>query len=186
MKIKKLSIAGFTLIELLVVISIISLLASIIMTGLNTARAKARDSVRRSDIQEINKAIQLYMSDHGGQAPSINNSECKSPYADISEVPSTYNDPNNYYFCLGTDRQPGAWDEGLLAELSPYISKIPKDPCGINCAGEDSGNPFLYAYRAPGSFLLEHTPLANNSSYQIYANAFEAGGDDYMLGWGSF
>jgi len=54
---------AFTLIELLVVISIISLLSSIVVTSLNTARAKARDSQRISDMQQYQIALSRAKSD---------------------------------------------------------------------------------------------------------------------------
>jgi type II secretion system protein G len=56
---------GFTLIELLVVIAIIGLLATIVLVSLNTARAKARDTRRKSDIRQIMLALEMYYSDKG-------------------------------------------------------------------------------------------------------------------------
>ncbi|OHA09369.1 MAG: hypothetical protein A3B37_02285 [Candidatus Sungbacteria bacterium RIFCSPLOWO2_01_FULL_59_16] len=57
--------SGFTLIELLVVIAIIGLLASIVFASLNSARAKARDAKRRSDLNQLRTALELYYSNHG-------------------------------------------------------------------------------------------------------------------------
>lgn len=51
---------GFTLIELLVVISIISLLSSIALTGLSSARAKARDSKKVQTMIQLRTAAELY------------------------------------------------------------------------------------------------------------------------------
>lgn len=56
---------GFTLIELLVVISIISLLSSIVMTSLNGARAKARDTKRIGDLRAVSTALSLYRNEYG-------------------------------------------------------------------------------------------------------------------------
>lgn len=56
---------GFTLIELLVVISIIGLLSSVVLASLNTARGKARDAERLSDLRALQTALELYRSTHG-------------------------------------------------------------------------------------------------------------------------
>ena len=56
---------GFTLIELLVVISIIGILATLITANLNSARSRARDAQRKSDIKNIETALRLYYNDNG-------------------------------------------------------------------------------------------------------------------------
>ncbi|MBU1558024.1 type II secretion system GspH family protein [Patescibacteria group bacterium] len=56
---------GFTLIELLVVIAIISLLSSVVLASLNTARVKARDAKRLSDMRQIQIALEMYYDDNG-------------------------------------------------------------------------------------------------------------------------
>ncbi len=56
---------GFTLIELLVVVAIIGLLASVVMVSLNSARAKARDAKRVSDLRNIQAALELYYDRYG-------------------------------------------------------------------------------------------------------------------------
>ena len=57
---KKCGRCGFTLIELLVVIAIIGILATIVLVSLNTARAKARDARRTSDMHQIALAMEMY------------------------------------------------------------------------------------------------------------------------------
>lgn len=55
---------GFTLIELLVVISIIGILATLMIANLNSARSRARDAERKSDIKNISTALRLYYNDY--------------------------------------------------------------------------------------------------------------------------
>lgn len=58
-------IRGFTLIELLLVVSIIGMLSSIVIASLDNARNKSYDAVRKSDLRQMQVALELYYSDHG-------------------------------------------------------------------------------------------------------------------------
>ena len=51
---------AFTLIELLIVITIIGILAAIVMINLDDVQSKSRDARRKSDLNTIAKAVQLY------------------------------------------------------------------------------------------------------------------------------
>ncbi len=57
---------GFTLIEMLVVISIIGILATLVAANLTSARSRARDAQRKSDVKNISTALRLYYNDTGG------------------------------------------------------------------------------------------------------------------------
>ncbi|MDP2593520.1 MAG: type II secretion system protein [bacterium] len=120
---------GFTLIELLVVISIIGLLSSVVLASLNSAREKARDAKRISEIREIQKALELYYDDRG-----------------------------YYPFTSWVGSHQTAWETGALGTaLEPYLPTMPVDPVNssdISTGYATSGN-YNYSYysegfRAPG------------------------------------
>jgi len=62
---------GFTLIELLVAISIIGILSSFLLANFIGVRQRSRDGVRKSDLRQIQSALELYRSDQGSYPSSL-------------------------------------------------------------------------------------------------------------------
>lgn len=62
---------AFTLVELLVVVAIIGLLSTLSVVALNSARAKARDSRRLSDIKQLRTALDMYYDSAGTYPDSL-------------------------------------------------------------------------------------------------------------------
>ena len=62
---------GFTLIEVLIVIFIIGLLASVVLIGLGSFRARGRDARRAADLRSIQHALELYYG-KSGSYPVLN------------------------------------------------------------------------------------------------------------------
>jgi len=107
---------GFTLIELLVVISIIGLLASIVLVSLNSARMKARDARRKSDIKQLEIALEMNYDRHGAYTQPENMCSDTS-YGGFGRC--------------GSAGGTGDWDANSdLRDLitDGFMSVLPKDP----------------------------------------------------------
>jgi type II secretion system protein G len=62
---------GFTLIELLIVIAIIGVLATLLMVNFVGVRQRARDAQRKSDLRQLQSALEIYRSDNGNYPSGV-------------------------------------------------------------------------------------------------------------------
>mgnify|MGYP001585339710 CR=1 FL=1 len=112
---------GFTLIELLVVISIISLLSSMILAVFNTARGRARDARRISDLKSIATALELYFDDNVGYPAPAQGLGNWSGHCD-----------------------PWGNNDTYITGISRYLATLPRDP-------RFDSNTLCYAYNSNGT-----------------------------------
>lgn len=72
---------GFTLVELLVVITIIGILASLALVGINIARIRVLNTAMKVEIDQIAQALELYKENHGAYPPDGNTTVASSTIA---------------------------------------------------------------------------------------------------------
>lgn len=122
---------GFTLIELLVVIAIIGLLSTLAIVALDSAREKARDSKRVTDIKQIQTALEIYFNDAEGYAGGA----------------FTLGDATHAVLCWSSDNAFGARDDGFRATITTdcdadpttYMGQVPENPLPNGASYEYSG-----------------------------------------------
>jgi prepilin-type N-terminal cleavage/methylation domain-containing protein len=73
---------GFTLIELLVVVAIIGVLATIVLSSLSDARARARDARRISEMKSFETALEMYYLDYNQYPPMTFTINSNADYSD--------------------------------------------------------------------------------------------------------
>jgi prepilin-type N-terminal cleavage/methylation domain-containing protein len=151
---------GFTLIELLVVVAIIGILSSVVLSSLNSARAKGRDARRMSDIRQIQNAVELYIEDNG-HAP------------DVFAL-----DKNDW------DTLPSF----LVPKYISSLPKDPLNCSVPSCDDTNPGNNgawFAYAYKGPSTLIsegLNNYTTIDRYSYMIYAENLEASNKSFGFG----
>ena len=139
---------GFTLIELLVVISIISILASVVLTSLNDARGKARDAQRLQELRAIQSALELFALDNDGDYPQTIGTvtDCFG-IGDFAEIIETNLVANNYLSIAPIDP---------VGENNLCYSY--ESPASSNCGSSVNPNYIIH-------FSTESTPFPNQSAY---------------------
>lgn len=97
---------GFTLIELLIVIAIIGVLSSLLMVNFIGVRQRARDAQRKTDLRQVQSALEMYRADVGR-------------YITADDFNSVDTD------CIGSNGSAFDCDE---ATATIYMQEIPGDP----------------------------------------------------------
>jgi prepilin-type N-terminal cleavage/methylation domain-containing protein len=159
---------GFTLIELLVVIAIISLLASIILASISTARKYAVDARSAAEFERIKVGLQLYHNDHGGYP--------------LCDTTTTSNESQTC--CIGDSEPNTPGDQCYLARV--LINGGLPELLGLNTQNDAqlaalayTQKPFTgFAYVCPGDKIDRSggaTPICTNA----YGSYFENGDEKF-------
>jgi|AP95_1055475.scaffolds.fasta_scaffold11703_3 prepilin-type N-terminal cleavage/methylation domain-containing protein len=102
--------SGFTLIEVLVVIFIIGLLASVVLVGLGTFRARGRDARRIADLRSMQNILELYYAKNGVYPDAITSwagleSTLKSAGIGVSNIPEDPIPSETYHYGASPSNQ---------------------------------------------------------------------------------
>lgn len=138
---QKKSRAGFTMIELLVVVAVVGMLSGIVFQSLQSARLKSQNATRLSDVDQIDKSLQLSLTKTNTLLPTSGSA----------------------WQCVGTTAT--CWDGGtsinpatnLNNALVGNISMTPKDPAIMTGYGAYYLYGFVtgsvYGYNGDGAYL---------------------------------
>jgi general secretion pathway protein G len=128
---------GFSLVEILVVTSIISLMASIVVSALSTASLKSRDAKRAASVRELKTALELYYNENGTY-PSVAGDNVGTAVTNLA-VPL-----NPYLKTIPTDPTTGVWQYVRAAANDPnykYGLYIYREAAGAYCGTGMAFNP---------------------------------------------
>jgi len=146
---------GFTLIELLIVMAIIGVLAVLLLSSFIGVRERARDGRRKSDIGQLQAALEQYRADNGNYPVSQSGNYLSALTALCPNTGSFTNPSGN----------------------STYMQKIPCDPLGTT-SYYHLGN---YYYYSDGT-IYQLTACLENKSDSQGVNLSSA--PDCPTGWG--
>lgn len=167
--------AGFTLIELLVVITIIGLIASTVLSSLQSARALGRDASRISQLTELKKALELYRT--------ANNTYPNWQGADTRA--------NSCFSGGGLGDGVAQWSQALSVLVTGrYLAVLPRDPLNVSGLYD-----YCYGYHrqisnSPWDSCINKVTgevyLPSNYEYLLYFSVENTNNWDITLRWNDF
>lgn len=163
---------GFTLMEILITITIMSLLGAVAFTSYGALSKSARDSRRKSDIENMKGALEIYKSANG-----------------------TYPTTNSSWsgICANAGAKTDSGSSGYIPDLAPaYLQKLPHDPkeskknnnLSLPAACADAGwNCYMYYSNGTEYKLIAHctpeNPVDANSPYYDPKRTYTVSGKTY-------
>ena len=124
---------GFTLMELLVVIAIIGILSSIVIASMTSARQKARDTKRVSDIKTLQLALALYADANSNHYP---NALANLATTYIPAIPTPPTGGSYSYAALGSGASCTSYHLGAVLETNSSALQDDSDATALTkCYG---------------------------------------------------
>src|ERR1035437_9360120 len=130
---------GFTLIELLIVIAIIGVLATLLMVNFVGVRQRAKDAQRKSDIRQLQSALEIYRSD---------NDSYPGGTGSVAQLFSCF--PGSGSKCTNIA---GCFGNGSPTCTTVYMQNQPVDPSGLSSSNYNGGY-YYYRSSGPSTYLL--------------------------------
>lgn len=153
---------GFTLVEILVVIAILSGLVAILFPNFMAIRQRARDAQRKSDLKQIQKALEAYKGDRFPPAypislPPIGQSFISGTNTYMAKIPGDPSGPctgvqngnNNYYYVIGVSGLDYTLAACLENSADPDAVACPVNPAafssktGCDCGLGNTGKCYI-------------------------------------------
>jgi len=75
---------GFTLVELLVVVAIIGILSTLLTANFIAVRQRGRDAQRKSNLRQVQSALELYRADQAGYPPTASFPACGLSFTNVA------------------------------------------------------------------------------------------------------
>jgi prepilin-type N-terminal cleavage/methylation domain-containing protein len=144
--------SAFTLIELLVVVAILALLLAILMPGLAGARARARQTVCATQLQQIGTAIYNYWTEWNGRVPYVETPMTNGTGCGGSAVPGFYHYAKGCWSAADVDpfdrvRWPLSLPNILMPVYMAEELRVFSCPSALNGWPGDGQGGFRVAYR---------------------------------------
>lgn len=115
------TLLGFTLVELLIAMAILAVLSTLGLSNFQSARIKARDLSRKSDLQTIAKSLEAYVNDYRTY-PLSNNGKIICKTGDVvCDWGSAFTDDNG----------------------TVYAATLPEDQSGATYYYESTGTSYI-------------------------------------------
>ena len=156
---------GFTLIELLVVIGIIGIITTIVLGSISSARVRARDAARITQLKGLESTLAIYYSDNGAYP---------STFAGTSPAGGNRNTNTEvWYQCFG-----GRGLNYIPLIGAQYNITLPSDP-KLDCTGVTYS--WTYASNGVDFKLVTHPETSNPTYLKFVDTATDGGPNDSIL-----